>query len=104
MPRLLAAVLRMVGGGGGFTPPQKVLWPPIFPEPLVLVVQSLLTTLILEFSLLFAVILLGDSGTGKPELLHQFCGGSHTLGVDFGTRYVSITFIAFQITSRSSLE
>ena len=49
-----------------------------------------------NFDLLFKLIIIGDTGTGKSCLLHQFIerafqgSSSHTIGVEFGSRLIEI--------------
>ena len=48
------------------------------------------------YDLLFKLIVIGDSGTGKSCLLKRFlegrcfAGGNHTIGVEFGSRIVDV--------------
>ena len=49
-----------------------------------------------EYDYLFKLLLIGDTGTGKSCLLHQFIehrhkrGSSHTVGVEFGSKIVTV--------------
>lgn len=49
-----------------------------------------------DFDLLFKLIIIGDTGTGKSCLLHQFIekcfqgGQTHTIGVEFGSRLIEV--------------
>jgi len=49
-----------------------------------------------NFDLLFKLIIIGDTGTGKSCLLHQFIeknfqgGQTHTIGVEFGSRLIEV--------------
>ena len=48
-----------------------------------------------SYDFLFKLLIIGDAGTGKSCLLHQFLehryksAGTHTIGVEFGSRIVS---------------
>ena len=49
-----------------------------------------------NFDLLLKLIIIGDTGTGKSCLLHQFVersyqgGQTHTIGVEFGSRRIEV--------------
>eukprot|EP00744_Colponema_vietnamica_P014992 GILI01020999.1.p1 GENE.GILI01020999.1~~GILI01020999.1.p1 ORF type:complete len:212 (+),score=17.23 GILI01020999.1:115-750(+) len=49
-----------------------------------------------QYDYLFKFIIIGDTGTGKSCLLHQFIenkfkkGSSHTIGVEFGSKIIKI--------------
>ena len=60
-----------------------------------------------NFDLLFKLIIIGDTGTGKSCLLHQFIerafqgSSSHTIGVEFGSRLIEIGGQVIKLQARS---
>jgi GTPase SAR1 family protein len=71
--------------------------PPFFVDSLTYFCQSVAHTSECSYDYLFKVVLIGDSGVGKSNLLsrftrNEFCSESKsTIGVEFATRSIEVS-------------